>query len=127
MIRVMTIKGPGLRLNLDVRRLWECPKCGRQRKLSGDVVSQFCRCGGESGGDGAWMRLLEAKRTVRADRPRVVHELACEEIAANEASAEPATGPQSVAGNGRPAAESDAAPTSPQAAEGESAEPDGEA
>lgn len=38
------MKGPGLRIDLDVRRVWQCPKCGRQMRCSGDVTSRVCNC-----------------------------------------------------------------------------------
>jgi hypothetical protein len=31
-----------MRLGLDVRRLWQCPQCGAQRKLPADVTSIRC-------------------------------------------------------------------------------------
>jgi len=36
------MRGPGMRLGLDVRRLWQCPQCGVQRKLPADVTSIRC-------------------------------------------------------------------------------------
>ncbi|HEX6985251.1 MAG TPA: hypothetical protein VF170_07735 [Planctomycetaceae bacterium] len=42
------MKGPGFRLDLDVRRVWECPACGRRLKTSGDVVRVDCDCRGDS-------------------------------------------------------------------------------
>ncbi len=38
------MRGPGIRLDLDVRRLWSCPACGSQRRLLGDVASPLCLC-----------------------------------------------------------------------------------
>lgn len=38
------MRGPGMRLDLDVRRLWTCPECRRQRRLSGDVSTAHCPC-----------------------------------------------------------------------------------
>ena len=55
------MKGPGMRLDLDVRRVWECPRCQRRRKTQGQIVSQVCYCTN----DGTWMRLVEEKRNVR--------------------------------------------------------------
>jgi len=51
--RYFSIKGPGYRIANDVRRVWTCPKCGRTRRLPGNVVSQRCDC--ES--PGVWMHL----------------------------------------------------------------------
>ena len=49
------MKGPGLRITHDVRRLFTCPACGRKLKLPGQVTSQQCGCRPE----GAWMQLRE--------------------------------------------------------------------
>jgi len=38
------MRGPGLKLDLDVRRLWTCPVCRQQRRLPGDVTSALCPC-----------------------------------------------------------------------------------
>ncbi|MGC1276520.1 MAG: hypothetical protein WBC44_22700 [Planctomycetaceae bacterium] len=38
------MKGPGFRLDLDVRRIWECPECGRCLKRSGGVTQIDCDC-----------------------------------------------------------------------------------
>ncbi|MFM8580712.1 MAG: hypothetical protein ACKOFW_04310, partial [Planctomycetaceae bacterium] len=40
------MKGPGNRVDLDVRRLWRCPRCGREQKAGGQVVSVTCHCAG---------------------------------------------------------------------------------
>jgi hypothetical protein len=36
------MRGPGMRLGLDVRRLWRCPQCAAERKLPADVTSVRC-------------------------------------------------------------------------------------
>ena len=36
------IKGPGIRLDLDVRRVWRCPKCQRVLKTAGPIPSRRC-------------------------------------------------------------------------------------
>lgn len=47
------MKGPGLRIDLDVRRVWRCAKCGKTVRTAGLVTAQRCGCS-----DGAqWMRL----------------------------------------------------------------------
>ena len=56
------MKGPGNRIDLDVRRIWECPRCHKQRRANGDVVSLRCGCTG----DGESMRLVEKQRLVRS-------------------------------------------------------------
>lgn len=38
------MRGPGLRLPLEVRRTWRCPRCGAERKVPGDVVQVRCLC-----------------------------------------------------------------------------------
>ncbi len=41
---VPAIKGPGLKNDLDVRRLWRCPECGYERRVSGSRTAVRCRC-----------------------------------------------------------------------------------
>lgn len=56
---VASMKGPGNRIDLDVRRLWKCPRCGDERKASGDIAAKPCarpECGG------TWMKLVEPLR-----------------------------------------------------------------
>ncbi len=38
------MKGPGLRLDLDVRRIWRCTKCGKVARTPGQVTAQRCGC-----------------------------------------------------------------------------------
>lgn len=38
------MKGPGLRNDLEIRRTFRCPQCGRTVLRLGDVVSQTCNC-----------------------------------------------------------------------------------
>lgn len=38
------VKGPGLRNDLEIRRTFRCPQCGRTVLKLGDVVSQTCPC-----------------------------------------------------------------------------------
>lgn len=51
------MKGPGIRIDLDVRRIWTCPKCGAVRKTGGELPAVRCVCADE-----AWMLLQEPKR-----------------------------------------------------------------
>lgn len=99
--RIRAIKGPGLRIDLDVRRVWECSRCGRQRKYSGDVVARLCHCSAEDRSDGVWMHLIEPRRIVRTDRPRTVHEVACDELDCDSGSATPDSAAQTSSGNGQ--------------------------
>lgn len=38
------MRGPGLRLDLDVRREWTCPECRLQRRLPGEISIAYCPC-----------------------------------------------------------------------------------
>jgi len=54
------VKGRAPWWKRDVRRVWECPICGRRVKTSGSTVNQSCDCLAK--GDPpqqVWMRLLE--------------------------------------------------------------------
>ena len=51
------MKGPGLRIGHDVRRLWVCPDCARMLRLGGDVAQVRCECAAEKS---PWMQLIEA-------------------------------------------------------------------
>lgn len=57
------MKGPGLKLDLDVRRLWKCPKTGETIRLSGNVVSKTMQVEGEE----TFMQLVEEKRSLYRD------------------------------------------------------------
>ncbi|QDT95838.1 hypothetical protein [Gimesia aquarii] len=57
------MKGPGLKLDLDVRRLWKCPKTGETIRLSGNVVSKTMQVEGEE----VFMQLVEEKRSLYRD------------------------------------------------------------
>jgi hypothetical protein len=57
-----------MRLDLDVRRVWECPECHKQLRSEGNATSRLCGCTRE----GVPMRLVElprAKPTVRVPEP----------------------------------------------------------
>jgi hypothetical protein len=55
------MKGPGSRIDLDVRRVWECPSCGRRARTGAVVVSKRCDCTET----GVWMRLVAEPRPPR--------------------------------------------------------------
>ncbi|MCA9016793.1 MAG: hypothetical protein KDA77_15780 [Planctomycetaceae bacterium] len=57
------MKGPGLKLDLDVRRLWKCPQTGETIRLSGDVVSKSTQVEGKT----VFMQLVEEKRSLYRD------------------------------------------------------------
>jgi hypothetical protein len=62
------VKGPGVRIDLDVRRIWKCPRCGRVARTAGHAVSQRCGCAD----DGVWMQLQPpVKRAAFSPPPRV--------------------------------------------------------
>lgn len=54
------MRGAGLRLHIDVRRLWRCPACGAQRRLGAEVTSVSCQCTGRPS-----MQLIEQQRRER--------------------------------------------------------------
>jgi hypothetical protein len=54
------IKGPGHRAKFDVRRVWECPACGRRVRTGGHIVNLRCDCRAAGGaGPAVWMKLVE--------------------------------------------------------------------
>lgn len=57
------MKGPGLKLDLDVRRLWKCPQTGQTIRLSGDVVAKSMEVNGET----VFMQLVEEQRKLHED------------------------------------------------------------
>jgi len=52
------MKGPGHR-KYQIKRVWECPVCGRQERTSGQIVNCICSCRGESPPGFTWMQLKE--------------------------------------------------------------------
>lgn len=50
------MRGPGVRLDLDVRRVWRCPACQRERRLAGDHTAVRCSCPA-----GAWMQIVSER------------------------------------------------------------------
>jgi len=57
------MKGPGVRSDQDVRRLWRCPLCDKVTRTGGQVTSVSCQCNGQR----TWMRLEKTPQ-----RPRYV-------------------------------------------------------
>jgi len=57
------MKGPGLKLDLDIRRLWKCPQTGQTIRLSGNVVSKSTQVEGKT----VFMQLVEEKRCLYRD------------------------------------------------------------
>jgi hypothetical protein len=54
------MRGAGLRLNNDVRRLWRCAVCGAERRAGAFVTSVRCECSGNPS-----MKLVETQRLER--------------------------------------------------------------
>lgn len=78
------MKGPGLKLDLDIRRLWKCPQTGKTIRLSGDVVSKSIQVEGEE----VFMQLVEEKRSLYRDPYHFDYfELAEEEQSSSERAA----------------------------------------
>jgi hypothetical protein len=50
---IETMKGPGIRYDIDVRRVWECPACGNRMKFLGNITAHRCSCSAKE-----WMRLI---------------------------------------------------------------------
>ncbi|MFM9964314.1 MAG: hypothetical protein ACKV2Q_24190 [Planctomycetaceae bacterium] len=55
------MKGPGLRIDVDVRRAWRCPTCGQSQRLPTDSTAPRCLCVR----DGVPMKLDEGLRPGR--------------------------------------------------------------
>ena len=62
------MKGPGLRVRFDVRRLWRCPQCGQTSLETGDVVSVACPCADPP----VWMQLMVQPKPERPQFARIV-------------------------------------------------------
>ncbi len=58
--RENSMRGAGMRLKHDVRRLWRCLACHAERKLGAEVTSLNCVCPGKPA-----MKLVEAQRQSR--------------------------------------------------------------
>jgi len=57
------MKGPGLRLKCDVRRIWRCPDCGSEVAAGGNVTALRCQCENPH----PFMQLIEPRRRVRPE------------------------------------------------------------
>jgi hypothetical protein len=56
------MKGPRGRLKHDVRRVWECPACGKRERTGGQVVTRLCPCQADAAPPRqTWMRLVEER------------------------------------------------------------------
>lgn len=62
------MKGPGVRIDIEVRRAWRCPVCGQNQRHTMDITHARCGCTRE----GVPMKLAEEQRPDRkALRPEV--------------------------------------------------------
>ena len=57
------MRGPNYKRTGDVRRTWRCPKCGTERKFSGEVTTIQCKCQAAE-----WMQIV----TERTNAPRPI-------------------------------------------------------
>lgn len=63
------MRGPALRIQCDVRRLWECPRCRYQRRAPATETVVRCHCIKEE----PCMRLVEGVRRVRPEPQPLDH------------------------------------------------------
>ncbi|SFI04861.1 hypothetical protein [Planctomicrobium piriforme] len=59
------MRGPTVRIKYDVRRLWRCPACGKERKVPATETSVRCNCSSAP----PLMKLIELQRYARAAAP----------------------------------------------------------
>lgn len=94
------MKGPGFRHDLDVRRVWLCPQCQRQRKLPGDLTTVTCVCGQPMRLISEWCSRFNLPRPVTPlEIPVASFGLTVEELA-RPGSARPARPPVPPASSG---------------------------
>jgi hypothetical protein len=65
------MKGPGHRNRFDVRRVWECPVCGRRVLTGGRIVHLECTCSSKDAPKRTWMRLVEGILAPAVEAPAV--------------------------------------------------------
>jgi len=77
-----TMRGPGLRIQYDTRRLWQCPECQYERHVPGRLTSMQCHCQKP----GPFMKLMEEQRITRppGEERNLYVEFTEEELAAME-------------------------------------------
>lgn len=56
------MRGPGLRVKLEIRRLWRCPRCGYERRAPGWETTVRCHCTAAE----PLMQLIESQRRIPA-------------------------------------------------------------
>lgn len=78
------MKGPGLRLLIDVRREWKCPRCGYEEHVGAQTTAVACPCC-----PGFYMKLIERRKVFAdelqrlRDRPKLMAE--SDDVSADEA------------------------------------------
>lgn len=73
------MKGPGLRLEQDVRRVWECPVCLRRIMTGAEVVNLLCPCQEKTHPkQQLWMRIVEQVRPRRVPVIQPAEEPPCD-------------------------------------------------
>lgn len=82
------IKGPRLKTDLDVRRVWRCPACGYERRALGDQTALRCRCG-----DKPFMKLVSEHRFHRRPNQPINVYVDCDELAPPEPAEAAAAAP----------------------------------
>lgn len=97
------MRGPGIRLDLDVRRVWRCPQCGKQRRVGGEVTTVTCTCGKP-------MQLVEeGRRRFREPQPLASRELTVASFGLTEEELSRPAAPPRIPAEPRPSG--DAPPT----------------
>lgn len=76
------MRGPGLRVKNDVRRIWRCPVCLQVRRLPANIVNACCACRQPH----PQMQLVESRRSVRIEQPPLPPYIAFEELLGEESS-----------------------------------------
>lgn len=61
------MRGPGVRIQNDVRRLWRCPACSRERKVPATQTTVLCSCRQPA----PQMQLIEGKRYAKPTPPEL--------------------------------------------------------
>ncbi len=82
------MRGPGLRIQTDVRRCWRCPACGQERRLPATVVSVLCQCQTPN----PQMKLVESMRKLRPEPVPLPPYFEPDEILSEPETQESATG-----------------------------------
>ncbi len=65
------MKGPRGRWQFDLRRVWQCPRCGKREFTTGQIVNRACPCGAAYETP-TWMCLVEEDRRVVTQKPQEI-------------------------------------------------------